>query len=86
MSAETPSLAQAPSLAIVICTFKRPELLRAALRSVAAQALPPAHGAINVYVVDNSDEGDAQNIVAEEAARPYVRTVKAMAARPTACP
>ena len=42
--------------------------MRAALRSVAAQALPPAHGAINVYVVDNSDESDAQNIVAEEAA------------------
>jgi succinoglycan biosynthesis protein ExoM len=60
--------AEAPSLAIVICTFKRPALLRAALRSVAAQALPPAHGAINVYVVDNSDEGDAEKIVAEEAA------------------
>ena len=32
--------ADAPSLAIVICTFKRPDLLRRALRSVAAQQAP----------------------------------------------
>ena len=37
--------ADAPSLAIVICTVKRPELLRRALRSVAAQEAPRAHTA-----------------------------------------
>lgn len=61
--------AGAASLAIVICTFKRPELLGQCLRSVAAQQRPQgSHGAINVYVVDNSDEGDAQEIVAGAAA------------------
>ena len=61
--------ADAPSLAIVICTFRRPDLLRRALRSIAAQQ-PPAtpHGAVKVYVIDNSDEGDARPVVAEEAA------------------
>jgi succinoglycan biosynthesis protein ExoM len=59
--------AEAPSLAIVICTFKRPELLRLCLRSIAAQ-IPPErpHGGVNIYVVDNSDEGDARPIVAQE--------------------
>ncbi len=53
--------ADAPSLAIVICTFRRPDLLRRALRSVAAQDAPASpHGAVNVYVIDNSDEGDAR--------------------------
>ena len=59
-----------PSLAIVVCSFKRPQLLRQALRSIAAQTAPECpHGAINVYVVDNSDKGDAETIVAEEAAK-----------------
>jgi succinoglycan biosynthesis protein ExoM len=61
---------KAPSLAIVICTFKRPELLRLTLRSIAVQAAPKCpHGEIKIYVVDNSDEGDAETIVAEEAAK-----------------
>lgn len=60
--------AEAPSLAIVICTFKRPELLRLCLRSIAAQNAPDSpHGGVNVYVVDNSDEGDARPIVTQEA-------------------
>lgn len=60
--------AEAPSLAIVICTFKRPELLRLCLRSIAAQSAPDRpHGGVNVYVVDNSDEGDARPIVTQEA-------------------
>ncbi len=60
---------KASSLAIVICTFKRPELLRRCLKSVAAQKMPEGpHGAINIYVVDNSDEGDAREIVAGAAA------------------
>jgi succinoglycan biosynthesis protein ExoM len=61
--------AETPSLAIVICTFKRPELLRLCLRSIAAQSAPDRpQGGVNVYVVDNSDEGDARAIVAQEAA------------------
>jgi succinoglycan biosynthesis protein ExoM len=65
-----PMTVEAPSLAIVICTFKRPELLRLCLRSIAAQGRPDGpHGGVKVYVVDNSDEGDAQEIVRQEAAR-----------------
>jgi succinoglycan biosynthesis protein ExoM len=61
--------AEEPSLAIVICTFKRPELLRLCLRSIAAQDTPDRlHGGVNIYVVDNSDEGDARPIVTEAAA------------------
>ncbi len=61
------------SLAIVVCTFKRPDMLRQCLRSVAAQPSPQGpHGAINVYVVDNSDEGDAERIVVEEALKSAV--------------
>lgn len=60
--------ADQPSLAIVICTFRRPDLLRRALRSVAAQSAPKAwRGRLTVYAVDNSDEGDAREIVAQEA-------------------
>ncbi len=63
-------MSEAPSLAVVICTFKRAELLRSALRSVAAQAAPKCpHGSVRVYVVDNSDEGEARTVVAEEAAK-----------------
>jgi succinoglycan biosynthesis protein ExoM len=65
-----PMTVEAPSLAIVICTFKRPELLRLCLRSIAAQGRPDSpNGGVKVYVVDNSDEGDAQEIVRREAAR-----------------
>jgi succinoglycan biosynthesis protein ExoM len=56
------------SLAIVICTFKRPELLRQTLRSIAAQKAPSAStDQIGIYVVDNSDEGESRAIVGEEA-------------------
>jgi succinoglycan biosynthesis protein ExoM len=56
------------SLAIVVCTFKRPELLRSTLRSIAAQKFPVSSDRVKVYVVDNSDEGGARVIVAEESA------------------
>ncbi|WP_374544681.1 glycosyltransferase family 2 protein [Rhodoblastus sp.] len=60
--------AEAPSLAIVLCTFKRPDLLRRALRSIKAQEAPAGgFGGVTIHVVDNSDEGDARAIVAEEA-------------------
>ncbi len=62
--------ADGPTLAIVICTFKRPDLLRQALRSIAAQEIPSdARGRVKVYVVDNSDEGDTEGVVAAEAAQ-----------------
>lgn len=57
MTAET-----ALELAIIICSFRRPELLRAALRSVACQHVPE-RVKIRVYVVDNSDEGSAAGVV-----------------------
>ena len=54
-------------LAVVICTFHRPELLRKTLDSLSRQAVPddvrPA-----VYVVDNSDDGSAAGVVAAAAA------------------
>lgn len=55
------------SLAIVICTFKRPMLLQQTLRSIAAQKAPSAFcDQICIYVVDNSDEGEARAVVGEE--------------------
>ncbi|MCI4680445.1 glycosyltransferase [Rhodoblastus acidophilus] len=55
-------------LSIVICTFHRNDLLRALLKSVAAQELPDSLS-VSVVVVDNSDEGLARAVVAEEAAK-----------------
>lgn len=49
-------------LAIVICTFRREELLAQALRSLAAQDRPESLSA-RVIVVDNSDEGSAERVV-----------------------
>ncbi|MBB4198688.1 succinoglycan biosynthesis protein ExoM [Rhodoblastus sphagnicola] len=60
--------AQKPALAIIVCTFKRPDLLRATLKSIAAQQSMVCAERVQVYVVDNSDEGDARGIVAEQAA------------------
>lgn len=60
-----PDLA-APDLAIVVCTFKRNELLRQLLASLKAQRAPEGFRAC-VYIVDNSDEGLARLVVEEEA-------------------
>ncbi len=50
-------------LDIVICTFHREELLANALASVSAQSCPPGLQ-VRVVVVDNSDEGTAEQVVA----------------------
>src|SRR5260370_37624689 len=59
---ETAPRDDAIGLAIIICTFHRPDLLRQALASLRRQTLPndlrPA-----VYVVDNSDDGSAATVV-----------------------
>ncbi|MCQ4158921.1 glycosyltransferase [Roseomonas sp. GC11] len=56
-----------PRSAIVICTYNRPEMLRRAVRSARAQALPPGHEA-EVLVVDNSPAANARDSVAALAA------------------
>ena len=58
-------MSEAPpiALAVVICTFRRPELLRAALASLQSQDIP-AGASVTIYVVDNSDEGSAAPIFA----------------------
>ena len=48
---------------VVICTFNRPALLREAVRTARAQALPPGVSA-EVIVVDNSPDGNAAEGVA----------------------
>jgi succinoglycan biosynthesis protein ExoM len=58
----------AVELSIVICTFRRNDLLRQLLASVAAQEVPAGLSA-SVIVVDNSDEGLARGVVTEAAAR-----------------
>ena len=55
-----------PSLAIIVCTFKRPDLVRATLRSIAAQKSSVSADRVRVYIVDNSDEGSARAVVTEE--------------------
>jgi succinoglycan biosynthesis protein ExoM len=63
---ETAPRDDAIGLAIIICTYHRPDLLRQTLASLRRQTLPnelrPA-----VYVVDNSDDGSAATVVAEAA-------------------
>ena len=63
---ETAPHDDAIGLAIIICTYHRQDLLRAALASLRRQTLPndlrPA-----VYVIDNSDDGSAATVVAEAA-------------------
>jgi len=53
------------TLAIVVCTFKRPDSLRSTLRSIAAQKSCISTDCVHVYVVDNSDEGGARAVVDE---------------------
>ncbi|QEX20426.1 glycosyl transferase [Hypericibacter adhaerens] len=54
-------------VSIVICTFNRPLLLAQAVRSCAVQEGLP-HGAIGIFVVDNSPDGNAAAQVRELAA------------------
>jgi glycosyltransferase involved in cell wall biosynthesis len=55
-----------PRLSIVVCTFHRNDLLRELLRSVAAQERPEGV-ATEVVVADNSNDGLAREVVAQEA-------------------
>lgn len=58
-ASQTEASAQAlSSLAIVICTFNRKDLLRQALESIAALT-DPGGVHVSVIVVDNSDDGNA---------------------------
>jgi succinoglycan biosynthesis protein ExoM len=54
-------------LAIIICTYHRPELLRRTLASISRQS-PPRLLDPAIYVVDNSDDGSAIQVVSEAAA------------------
>jgi succinoglycan biosynthesis protein ExoM len=49
-------------LAIIICTFRRNDLLRKLLTALNEQALPE-NFALEVLVVDNSDDGQARSVV-----------------------
>jgi len=55
-------------LAVIICTYKREDLLSRALDSLIAQDMSPTLRPA-VYVVDNSDDGGAARVVAAAAAR-----------------
>jgi len=55
------------TLAVVICTFRREELLAKALASLTVQTVPEGL-CVEVIVVDNSDEGSAAGVVARAAA------------------
>ena len=55
------------ALSLVICTFHREKLLRKALDSVAVQRAP-AGFALEIVVVDNSDDSSARDVVQEFAA------------------
>lgn len=64
MGAAADAATQAPiDLVIVICTFRREELLASALASIRAQTVP-AGARLSVVVADNSDEGSAAAVVA----------------------
>lgn len=67
-------------LAIVICTFHREALLRDALAALAAQRSPPDL-TVELLVVDNSDTGTAEAVVAE-AARQTPFPVRYLSAHP----
>ncbi|NVN87192.1 MAG: glycosyltransferase [Rhodopseudomonas sp.] len=54
-------------LAVIICTYHRPELLRETLDSLGRQTVPDDLRP-TVYVVDNSDDGSAAAVVAAAAA------------------
>ena len=58
---------QGPALSLIICTFHREDLLRKALDSVAAQHAP-ANFALEIVVVDNSDESSARKLAQQFAA------------------
>lgn len=57
-----------PDIAVVICTYKRPQSLARALASLAA-AVPPARAAWRVVVVDNADCPQTRAVTAEFRAR-----------------
>lgn len=70
--------AEAIDLSIIICTYRREDLLGKALASIRAQAVP-AGTKLTVVVADNSDDGSAAPVVAEaDATSPFeVRYVEA---------
>ncbi|HEU4946796.1 MAG TPA: glycosyltransferase [Kribbella sp.] len=66
-SAES-SGADAPSVAIAVITFRRPELLKDLLDSLQAQELPEDQPcAVRIVVVDNDAEGSAAEVIAAAA-------------------
>lgn len=67
-------------LAIVICTFHREELLEQGLRALARQVMPDGLS-VRVIVVDNSDEGSADGVVAA-LARDFPLPLERIAAHP----
>lgn len=69
---------EAIDLSIILCTYRREELLGKALASIRAQAIPPGTQ-LTVVVADNSDDGSAASVVAAaDAASPFeIRYVEA---------
>lgn len=59
-------LAPPADLALVICTYRRPEPLKLALASALRQRVPEG-ARFAIVVVDNSDEGSAEAVVAAHA-------------------
>ena len=71
---------EAIDLSIILCTYRREELLGKALASIRAQAIPPGTR-LTVVVADNSDDGSAACVVAAaDAASPF--EVRYVAAHP----
>jgi len=72
--------AGAIDLSIILCTYRREDLLGKALASIRAQAIPSGTR-LTVVVADNSDDGSAASVVAAaDAASPF--EVRYVAAHP----
>ncbi|MCI0651844.1 MAG: glycosyltransferase family 2 protein [Planctomycetes bacterium] len=54
-----------PLLSVIVCTFKRPEMLRGALASLQQATLSSPH--FEIIVVDNNSEDATESVVAEAA-------------------
>jgi succinoglycan biosynthesis protein ExoM len=74
------SMSPSPSITIIICTFNRHGLLRAALDSIAAFSNPKAVP-LSVIIVDNSDDSNAIPLVEEIQSR-FPWPLRGIAAHP----
>jgi glycosyltransferase involved in cell wall biosynthesis/ubiquinone/menaquinone biosynthesis C-methylase UbiE len=69
------ALPPGPFLSVIICTYKRPALLRLALKSLLEQSLPAEK--FEVIVVDNNSEDETEDLIREFAEKsPNIRCVR----------